>query len=368
QAVPYLKEACERLGGHEDFAPFCWSLYIESLNRLNRYTEALTVAQHAASICPAPQVYYAKALAHLAVGDYEQAVRDLQEAREEAIRRGWLNPDGVTLNSSTNFLGDLATLTHKWRLAMVQALEHLGQHDAIHALFNEGQGTPEEPYIRLHYARWLIGQGQLEEADRWLQFVEQAPDLRKEALLVRASLWWELRDYARALAHFKALHELEPTNEEYWQHCYECAERTSNLTEVAEVFERLERAGYALSADMYINWGRALWQMKHYEGAIRRFAQAIEKDPNNANAFFNAGDALYQLGAYLEASDAYSAGLERDPMNAQAWFTLGNCYFRLGVYDAARIAFEQALNFDPTHSAAQHNLELTRERIKITAA
>ncbi|MFQ3611513.1 MAG: glycosyltransferase, partial [Fimbriimonadales bacterium] len=31
QAVPYLKEACERLGGHEDFAPFCWSLYIESL-------------------------------------------------------------------------------------------------------------------------------------------------------------------------------------------------------------------------------------------------------------------------------------------------------------------------------------------------
>jgi cytochrome c-type biogenesis protein CcmH/NrfG len=40
----------------------------------------------------------------------------------------------------------------------------------------------------------------------------------------------------------------------------------------------------------------------------------------------------------------------------------------MGVYDAAKIAYEQALRLDPNHAQAQHNLELTRERIRFTAA
>ncbi len=368
RAEYYLKGACERLRGTEDYASFCWSLYIHTLRAQKRYEEALATADQAKQVCPSAQVYYAEAHTLLDTGDYERVVELLRQAREDAIQRGWLQPNGMSLNPSANFTGDAGILTHKWRAMMVEALDRLERYDEIHALFSEGQGTPEEPFIRFQYAQWLLHHGSYEAADRWLQFVEQVPDLRVSALQLRARLWWDVGDYARALPLFRALHEMEPTNEAYWQRCYDCAERTQNHAEIAGVFERLERAGYSLSADMYINWGRALWQIKDYEHAIEKFACAIQKDPNNANAFFNAGDALYQLGAYMEAADAYSAGLERDPMNAQAWFTLGNCYFRLGVYDAAQIAFEQTLNFDPTHQPAQHNLELTRERIKITAA
>ncbi len=368
QAIYYLHEACERLRGYEDFAPFCWSIYIHSLRELNRTEAALEVAERAEQVCPSPQVYYAKAHVLLKMGRFESVVDTLRKGREDAIRRGWLQPSGVTLNPSTNFVGDTAILTHKWRLMMVEALDQLGRYEEIHALFNEAQGASDEPYARFQYAQWLTLHGAYEEADHWLQFAESQPSLRKEALLLRARIGWEAQDYSRALPAFKALHEMEPTNEDYWQRCYECAQRTQNQAEIAGIFQRMEQAGYALTADMYINWGRALWQLKEYESALQRFATAINKDPHNANAFFNAGDALYQLGAYYEAADAYSAGLERDPMNAQAWFTLGNCYFQVGVYDAARIAFEQALNFDPTHQLAKHNLELTCERIKITAA
>ena len=40
----------------------------------------------------------------------------------------------------------------------------------------------------------------------------------------------------------------------------------------------------------------------------------------------------------------------------------------MGVYEAAKIAYEQAVQLDPKHAQAQHNLELTRERIRFTAA
>ena len=159
-----------------------------------------------------------------------------------------------------------------------------------------------------------------------------------------------------------------PDQQEWWERWAHAAHETGDAHSLIDAYEFYTAQGNAPTAEMHINWGRALWQLRDYENALAHFAAAIELNPHDANAFLNAGDALYQLGAYSEAADAYSAGIERDPYNAQAWFTLGNCYFRMGVYDAATIAYQQTLQLDPKHAQAQHNLELTRERIRFTAA
>jgi tetratricopeptide (TPR) repeat protein len=210
--------------------------------------------------------------------------------------------------------------------------------------------------------------GAREQAETVFQQLALHADYETVAQQLLAKTWWEADDYRRALPYVRAVAYALPDQQEWLERWLYAAHETGDAHSLAEACEVYTTRGYAPDAAMHINWGRALWQLKDYENALAHFAAAIELNPHDANAFLNAGDALYQLGAYSEAADAYSAGIERDPYNPQAWFTLGNCYFRMGVYDAAKIAYEQALQLDPKHTQAQHNLELTRERIRLTAA
>ncbi|MCS6918150.1 MAG: tetratricopeptide repeat protein, partial [Fimbriimonadales bacterium] len=370
QAVYWAEQACPYLRGDEDYAGQSWSIWIESLLNLQRCEEALQVGADAlARGVDSPIVHYTLANVYYQLGCHQKSLESLEAARESAMRIGLLAPDGETLLAGSGYVGDVGVATYKWRFAYARALRALGRHTEASAFYQRLlRERPNDPVVLLDYGQLLLEQGERAAAEHVFLQLSSHEAYHFLAQQFLAKLWWECGDYARALPYVRTVALAMPNDhawQERWQHA---AQESGDWRSLAEAYTHYEAHGYPINAEMYINWGRALWQLKDYENALRCFAAAIDLNPQDANAFLNAGDALYQLGAYSEAADAYSAGIERDPYNAQAWFTLGNCYFRLGVYDAAKIAYEQALSIDPKHRQSQHNLELTRERIRITAA
>ncbi|GIV05111.1 MAG: hypothetical protein KatS3mg016_0686 [Fimbriimonadales bacterium] len=370
QAAYWAEQVCPYLRGDEDYAGQIWADWIGALLNLQRYEEALQVGADAlARGIENPMIHHTLALVYLQTGYYQKALEMLEAARETAIRIGLLAPDGETLLTGSSYVGDVGVVTYKWRFAYGRALRGLGRYEEASALYQRLlQERPNDPILLLDYGQLLQAQGAHEAAESLFRQLTEHESYRLTALQLLAKLWWDVDDYARALPYVREVALALPHDPAWAERWLHAAQETDDWQSVAEAYAHYATHGYPLSAEMYINWGRALWQLRDYENALRCFTAAIELNPQDANAFLNAGDALYQLGAYAEAADAYSAGIERDPYNAQAWFTLGNCYFRMGVYDAAKIAYEQALAVNPKHAQAQHNLELTRERIRYTAA
>lgn len=370
QAACWAEQTCPYLRGDEDWAGQIWADWVESLANLERYEAALAVGADAlARGMDHPMVHYTLASVYMQMGCAQKALESLEAARASAIQMGLLAPDGETLLAGSGYLGDVGVVTYKWRFAYARALRELGRHDEARLLYERlMQERPNDPMVLLEYGQTLLLMGEPTQAET--VFLQLATHDAYHALAQQllAKTWWEAGDYRRALPYLRAVAHALPDQPEWWERWLHAAEQVGDAHAINDAYAFYTAQGRRLTAAMHINWGRALWQLRDYENALTHFAAAIEMDPQDANAFLNAGDALYQLGAYSEAADAYTAGIERDPYNAQAWFTLGNCYFRMGVYDAAKIAYEQALQLAPKHAQAQHNLEMTRERIRFTAA
>ncbi len=369
-ACDALQRACEQILPTEDYAPLAWSQWISSLQMLKRYDEAIRVGQQALKQgLEHPLIYFTLAQSYLLNGSVQETIETLKQARRCAMRIGLLSADGETLLASSGYTGDPTVVTFKWHLTMARALMLLNRLEEAEAhLERVLRERPDYAEAHLAYAEWLRRKGQYERASQHYEQASRSPQLTLVALQDAANMWWEQRQYARALPFLARLAELQPDVEVWWHRWVHAAEQTGDRQALCEAFAYLERHGKPLSAGVHLNWGRALCELGNYIEGLEHLTRAIELEPQNANALFNAGDVLYRLGAYAEAADAYSAALERDPYNPQGWFVLGNCYFRMGVYDAARIAFQQALALDPNHDPARQNLELTVEMIRRTAA
>lgn len=370
QALESLQRACERIDPQQDYAPVAWSQWITCLYNLRRLEEAQEVAKKALAYgIDDPLVWFAYGEACTLAGNYELALENLHRAKQRAVEIGLLSPDGSTLLSSTRFVGDPHVVTYKWHYTAARA--YLGLQRLAEAEAHAQRALELNPdYPEAHYllAELLRLKGQAEQADPHYERAIRAAHLAVAALQDRANMWWELKRYERALPCFAQLAERKPEEEIWWHRWVYCAEQTNNRRALCEAFEFLVRHQKPVSANVHVNWGRALWDQGDYEGALYHFSQAVQLEPHNANALFNAGDALYRLGAYAEAADVYDAALQCDPYNPEGWFVLGNCYFRMGVYDAARIAYQQTLKLNPRHEPARQNLALTDEMIRTIAA
>jgi tetratricopeptide (TPR) repeat protein len=85
--------------------------------------------------------------------------------------------------------------------------------------------------------------------------------------------------------------------------------------------------------------------------AVEVFRQAVELDPDFAEAHYRLGLALHAAGqpeeeaekAYEEAVKAYEKMTKRDEKDAEAFYFLGLCYEKLGRYDDAVKALKVAV-------------------------
>ena len=97
--------------------------------------------------------------------------------------------------------------------------------------------------------------------------------------------------------------------------------------EQAQIFDR-ERA------IIYLYIGNALAFQEDWDGALREYLEAVQTDPQLAEAHYNLGVSFAARGQLDRAISAFKEALEHNPKLYEAHFSLGRCYQRLD--DAGR--------------------------------
>lgn len=155
-------------------------------------------------------------------------------------------------------------------------------------------------------------------------------------------------------------------------------------------------------AQSLIEEGKELYKNDQDEQAVEKFKQAINQDPNNAeahlrlgmsyaaldnkddaeteykksielfkkknladakdaNAFFLLGEAHSLLHQDEDAVRAYKQATKLKPEDEESWYRLGMAETRLAQYPEAISAFQKALELDPNDSRASDGLENAQE-------
>jgi tetratricopeptide (TPR) repeat protein len=104
------------------------------------------------------------------------------------------------------------------------------------------------------------------------------------------------------------------------------------------------------------NLGVILAQKGRMDAAITCFQQALQIEPDFAEAHNNLGNALLQMGKVDAAITHCQRALQISPEDAQARLNLGNALFRKGGVGDAITQYRKALQIDPAFAMAHNNL------------
>jgi len=101
----------------------------------------------------------------------------------------------------------------------------------------------------------------------------------------------------------------------------------------------------AEAAKEYVKGGNLLAGEGKYDAAVKSYRQAIQMDPNNAEAYSLMGSALAQAGKYREAEEALRKAVALKPNFAEGYFHLGNFLKSQGKESEAQEAFSKARQY-----------------------
>ena len=108
-------------------------------------------------------------------------------------------------------------------------------------------------------------------------------------------------------------------------------------------------------ADAYNNRGFAYKNKGDHDRAIYDYNRVLEIDPNYAFAYNNRGNANRKKGDNDRAISDYNRALEIDPNLALAYNNRGWVYYLKGDYDRAISDYTKAIEIDPNYSIAYYN-------------
>jgi len=256
--------------------------------------------------------------------------------------------------------GDFGIKTYKGHVLKAQILVKLNEPEAALELTKSALQT-DPSFGIAWYAHGMALQALGCPAEAAEAFYRACPTPGLEACeRLAADMWREAGDFSNAIAAYSSWLEGHPTDTHALAGWLNAAEGHGDVDVLKQGYEQLIAKDIS-SAEIWVNYGRALTKADLIAEAVGAFAQAIKNDASYANAYFNAGDVFYQLGRFQDAAEWYEQGLRYAPTYAQGWFVLGNCLAQLGVTKGAELAYGQTLTLEPDHFEARTNLNTIRE-------
>ncbi|KAH9817960.1 small glutamine-rich tetratricopeptide repeat-containing protein A [Melampsora americana] len=119
-------------------------------------------------------------------------------------------------------------------------------------------------------------------------------------------------------------------------------------------------------ADELKTAGNVLLSKKDFEGALKKYTEAISLDPTNPVYYSNRAAAHSQLGANDEAIEDALKALEVDPGFVKAYSRLGHGYFSSCQYEKAVEAYEKGLELEPDNDTIRKSLATAKSKAKLT--
>lgn len=257
----------------------------------------------------------------------------------------------------TELAGDYGIKTHKSLVMKAQILVALGRYEEALALTDQAMAV-DSTFAHTHLARGkaLVGLGRHGEAGPHFGRASAGYGM-EDCMILAAQAYENSGQVDLAATAWHSAWTNKPERTEVATAWLLAVEKGGDPARMVSAYEEADEAGLQSPA-LKQNWGRALAALGQNQEAIRRMKEAVELDPNSANAWFNFGDLCYKMGGHQEAAECYQAGLRLEPSHDEAWFVLGNCFAMLGSAEGAKLAYRQALTLNPRHEGANHNLQL----------
>ncbi|MBV9960128.1 MAG: trypsin-like peptidase domain-containing protein [Acidobacteria bacterium] len=114
----------------------------------------------------------------------------------------------------------------------------------------------------------------------------------------------------------------------------------------------------AVSEWWYQNGLNSLW-LGRYENALGYFENAVNKNPNRAEAWIQVGYCQVKQGKNRDAIKAFKQALKLRPNSYEAYNKLGDAYYYAGSFYEALAAYRQAARLRPEFAETYFNLAMT---------
>jgi tetratricopeptide (TPR) repeat protein len=108
----------------------------------------------------------------------------------------------------------------------------------------------------------------------------------------------------------------------------------------------------------YRNGLNSLW-LGNYDSALGYFENAVNKNPNRAEAWIQVGYCKVKQGKNVDAIRAFQKAIQLRPNSAEAYDKLGDAYYYAGRFNEAIEAYKQSARIAPEMAEAYYNLGMT---------
>jgi tetratricopeptide (TPR) repeat protein len=108
----------------------------------------------------------------------------------------------------------------------------------------------------------------------------------------------------------------------------------------------------------YRNGLNSLW-LGNYDSALGYFENAVNKNPNRAEAWIQVGYCKVKQGKNVDAVKAFQRAIQLRPNSFEAYNKLGDAYYYASRFYEAIEAYKQAARLRPEMAEAYYNLGMT---------
>jgi Flp pilus assembly protein TadD len=136
--------------------------------------------------------------------------------------------------------------------------------------------------------------------------------------------------------------------------------RPGNLLTFADLPARNKTGAPAelLAEWWYRNGLNSLW-LGNYDSALGYFENAVNKNPNRAEAWIQVGYCKVKQGKNTDAVKAFQRAIQLRPNSFEAYNKLGDAYYYASRFYEAIEAYKQAARIRPDLAEAYYNLGMT---------
>jgi Flp pilus assembly protein TadD len=136
--------------------------------------------------------------------------------------------------------------------------------------------------------------------------------------------------------------------------------RPGTLLTFAELAARNKTGPQAevLAEWWYRNGLNSLW-LGNYDSALGYFENAVNKNPNRAEAWIQVGYCKVKQGKNVDAVRAFQRAIQLRPNSFEAYNKLGDAYYYAGSFYEAIEAYKHAVRLRPDLAEGYYNLGMT---------
>lgn len=235
-------------------------------------------------------------------------------------------------------------------------------------------------------AHVLMNQGKLNRALEVLDAIGKLEPYDEDVHLHKAGIYSQLRNYRRAIDHYKRALELaeegqddilldlafEYENIESYDQAIDCLKRALTINpeneavlyELAYCFDLADahRAAIVFFREFtnehpysFVGWynlGNALSRMERMEESNEALDLCLTIEEGFTSAYFSKARNLLLMGDYPAAVDCYRETIAHDGPQAVTFSYIGECFEKMERYEQALIHYDQALALDPNWTDA----------------